>query len=323
MTLEKRAIFIPAVGPQFWGYWKNAFDYKGHDFKWFTESSLFSYPFAFVSFGTKDTWYWRDESGYPEDGLIITDSGGFQIAKGKSICPEASLRWQEDNCDIGFNLDVPIINGGNLGTCLAKSVENFRFFEKKRKNYNMKLYNVLHGRTLQEIETWYNAVENFNFDGWAIGVKGTIYKQILGYMVLHEKDALNLENSIHLFGTSNLQSMLVLAMLSKHFDTAITFDSSSYSQGARVRDWYFPLSIRHSANFGKNAKKSMTAIPCSCPVCSHTTIEDLYSQTNPAAHLLIALHNLYQFIETNRLIDIMVRKKRSSPIMLNQRESES
>jgi hypothetical protein len=50
----------------------------------------------------------------------------------------------------------------------------------------------------------------------------------------------------------------------------------------------------------------MKAIPCNCPVCSHATIEDLYSQTNPFAHLLIALHNLYQFVETNRRIGIMI-----------------
>src|SRR5271157_661907 len=169
----------------------------------------------------------------------------------------------------------------------------------------MMMYNILHGRNLREIETWYDAAKTFNFDGWAIGTKGGIYKQISAFLVLQEQDALNLKDSVHFFGTSNLQSMIALSMVAKHFDTAITFDSSSYSLVSKFRNWHFPLSVRNVANFGRNAKKSMKAIPCTCPVCIHATINDIYSQTNYAAHLLIALHNLYQFVETNRIIGIM------------------
>lgn len=237
----------------------------------------------------------------------MTDSGGYQIAQGKAVCAEASLRWQEDNCDVGFNLDVPLTDRGHFDMCLRESVENFKVFEKKRKNYNMRLYNVLHGRSLPEIETWYGAVKDFNFDGWALGIKGTIYMQILAYLVLHENNALNLKDCFHLFGTSSVRSMLALAVLSKHFDTAITFDSSSYSRESKFRSWNFQGSIRHKAGFGRNAKRALKAIPCRCPVCSNATIEDLYKQTEPSvAHLLIAMHNLYQYIEINRNIGIMV-----------------
>ncbi len=318
MTLpRRRATFIPTVGPQFFSYWKKGYKHNGFDFKWFTPNSFFQYPYALInaSSGIQDAWWWRKETGYSKDAIMMTDSGGYQIEsyakKGRSakISAGSSLRWQEANSNIGFNLDIPVTENDNFDMCLKKSIKNFDLFERNRKNYTMKMYNVLHGRTLQEIETWYDAVKDFNFDGWAIGIKGrrgSIYKPLLGYMVLHENNALNLKDNLHFFGTSSLKSMLALAMLSKHFDTAITFDSSSYSRVSQFRTWYFPSSIRHAANFGRNEKKGMKAIPCRCPVCSHATINDLYSQTNPATHVLIALHNLCQFIETNRRIGIMV-----------------
>ncbi len=313
-SLEKRATFIPACGPQFFSYWKKKLMFNGKDLKWFSPASFFWYPYALINAtsGIQNAWWWRDETGYPKDAIMMTDSGGYQVAscarKGKSAKIDAgsSLRWQEANSDIGFNLDIPVTTNDNFDVCLRKSKYNFDLFEKKRQNYNMKLYNVLHGRNLPEIEKWYNAVKDFDFDGWAIGIKGSIYKQILAYMVLHEKDALNLKDHMHIFGTSSLPSMFALDMLSKHFDTAITFDSSSYSRVSQYRNWYFPSSIRHAAHFGRNARKSMKAILCNCPVCSHVTIEDLYSQTTPTAPLLIALHNLYQYTEANRIIGIMV-----------------
>jgi tRNA-guanine family transglycosylase len=316
MTLDKRAIFVPAVGPQFFSYWKKNLTYKGFDFKWFTASSFFQYRYALISasFGINNAWYWRDETGYPKDGLLMTDSGGYQIAsyerKGMKakISSEASLRWQENNSDIGFNLDVPLTDN-SFDACLNRSLANFQLFERKRRNYNMKLYNVLHGRDLQEIEAWYAAVKDFDFDGWAIGVKGNIYTQILAYLVLHEKDAPNLQDNIHIFGTANLQSMIALAMLSKHFNTAITFDSSTYSRASGFRDWYLPMDVRHKLSLGRNAERSMVFNPCKCPVCSNSTLDDLYSQIDPRTSLLIALHNLYQFIKVNEIIDMKVENE--------------
>jgi len=310
MAREKRAIFVPAIGTQFVSAWRSNITYKGFNYAWWTAPSFFNYRYALISapFGIKNDIWWRDQCGYPKDSLLMTDSGGFQIcssAKNGKPAPigvNASLRWQEKNSDIAFNLDVPLVTNGAFDICLKKSLANFTTFERNRENYDMKLYNILHGRNLREIETWYIAVKDFDFDGWGIGIKGGIYKQVFAYLMLHEKDAPNLQDNMHLFGTSSLPCMLALAMLSKHFGTALTFDSSSYNTGARFRSFNLPLDVRHKKSFGREAERMM-ANPCHCPVCSSATLEDLYSQTNPATPLLLSLHNLYQYIEVNKIIN--------------------
>ena len=124
-------------------------------------------------------------------------------------------------------------------------------------------------------------------------------------MFLHEMNAPNLNTNFHMFGISGIKNMLVMAMLSNHFDDALTFDSSSYNSGSRFKRFYFPKDIRFSTSFGRNAKKSMKSIPCNCPVCRHTSIDDLYRQNGSESNLL-ALHNLYQFIEVNKIVNALI-----------------
>jgi tRNA-guanine family transglycosylase len=260
----------------------------------------------------KSAIYWRDEVGYPRDGILMTDSGGYQIGSsnrsGKSakISPRASLRWQERNADIAFNLDVPLTNDSDFEVNLQKSLENYALFARERENYEMKLYNVLHGHNLIQFENWLSTVRDFEFDGWAIGSGSNIYVKVLAYLVLHEQDAPNLNGNIHFSGTSSLTSMLAFSMLSNRFSTSITFDSSSYITGAKYRDWLPPMSIRQPVQVGKAAQNRMEVNPCGCPICRVCTIDDLYSQTNRATPMLLSLHNLYQFIAVNDFINRLV-----------------
>lgn len=313
INLEKQANYVPAIGEQFITYWNKSHSYKDFDFKFFTEKSLFKYKYMLA------TAYYRiiqgdndHRSSYPDDIVFIADSGGYQIEsfsrKGKvvNITPMQVLRWIEQNADIGMNLDVPPWNTFN--DPLKRSVENFGIFEKNRINYNFKLYNVLHGKSLNEITTWYNAVKQFSFDGWAIGIDpaANVYLQLIGYMYLHEHDALNLSGSCHFFGMSGLPNMISLAMLSNYFDTAITFDSSSYNIGSRFRHYTMPENIRYRVKFGRDSRKQLKSMPCSCPVCCNTTISELYVQDDIIAPLLISLHNLYQHIKVNKFVNTIV-----------------
>jgi tRNA-guanine family transglycosylase len=313
MYLEKQANYIPAIGEQFISYWKRNHRYKNFDLKFFTEQSFFKYRYMLATAYYRITQNDNDHrSTYPDDAVFIADSGGYQMesfsraGKNVDITPMQVLRWIENNSDIGMNLDVPPWN--TFKDPLKRSIENFALFEKNRVNYNFKLYNVLHGKSYEEINTWYNAVKKFNFDGWAIGIDPAtnIYLQIIGYMYLNEKDALNLNGFCHFFGMSGLQNMISLAMLSNYFDTAITFDSSSYNVGSRFRKFMLPNNIRYQWNMGREKPRKINNIPCNCPVCRNTTIEELYIQTDDMAPLLISLHNLYQYIETNKYVNTIV-----------------
>lgn len=310
VALENRAIYIPAVGYTFWDKWKkNRRHRECYDLKWFSPRSFFCYPYALISafYGKDYDRYWRHKSGYPKDYLLITDSGGYQLIENPSaIEPNASLRWQERNADVGFVLDVPPRKGSNFGDCLKKSVKNFQIFEQNRKNYDMKLYNVLQaGQNMNEMEMWYNAVKSFDFDGWCLSASS--YKiQVQGYLMLHLEDARNLNGNFHLFGSTSMRTMFTMAMISHYFETPITFDSTSYTIGSRYREFLRPMNLKEPLSFGRNAKR-IEVNPCNCPVCSRVTLDDLYSQERDAlAPLLLDLHNMYWTIEVNKKINNLV-----------------
>ena len=314
--LEKKAIFVPVMPDMVRSdFWKKNYLYNDHDIKYFTPKSFFRYNYILTSTYyeiDKKTENFRSSYEYPEDYILITDSSGFQMAtfaranKKFGMSPLQILRWMEANANIAMNLDVPPWDDFNAS--MKASKENFKFFETNRLNYDMKLYNILHGKTLDEMKTWYHNVKDFNFDGWALGVRpaDNVYLQVLGYMFLHENDASHLNTNFHMFGISGIKNMLVMAMLSNHFDSAITFDSSSYDSGTRFRRFHFPKDLRFSTDFGRSATRSMKSIPCNCPVCRNTTIEMLYKQNGPEAYLLLPLHNLYQYIEVNRMVNALV-----------------
>lgn len=311
----KNAIYVPASGGQFEYHWRTwpDFEYNGYDLRYFTNKSMFKCSHllanAYTNLKIPNS---REIYRYPKSATLIGDSGGFQIAtsakKGNTvkISPLDILHWLESNVDIGMNLDIPAWI--NFEKSLKDSIENFQIFENNRTNYNIKFYNVLHGNNLPQIEQWYDATKDFNFDGWALGIKppSNVFMQALGFMVLHENNAKDLIDNVHFFGMSSLRNMLALSMIAKHFDCNITFDSSSFNMGSRTRMYYLPTSTRNSISFGRDTKPLIQKLPCHCPVCRVSNIRDMYDQTNGTLPgILICLHNLYQYVERNRLINIM------------------
>ncbi len=312
---KNTSTYFPAAGPQFEGtYWKQEFKIcDKYSTKWFREDSFFHYPYLLTNaFNNINIPNYRTFQEFPRDNgnhILIGDSGGFQIVsyarKGHTINvePISILRWEEANCDIGMNLDVPLLD--NFGMSLAKSVENFHTFENSRQNYDMLLCNVLHGRNLKEISKWYNTVKNFDFDGWAIGIKppNNVYLHLLAYLFLHENNAKGLENYCHFFGVASPRNMVVLAMLADKLKMSIGFDASSYNVGSTAREFFMPNNIGSHYYLGsKNSGQRLTGSICDCPVCKNTSIEDIYADTGGSG-IIICLHNLYSTIETNRVIN--------------------
>lgn len=315
--IKKGSNYVPAIGDNIITNWLRNTKHAEKGFRFFDNgNSFFDYKFlltsAYYRIMDNDEDH-RKTVNYPDDTIIISDSGGFQILsytkKGNpiKITQIEILRWMENNADIAMNLDVPPATG-NFDASLKKSVENFTFFENNRNNYDMKLYNILHGKTLDEIKTWYTTVKDFNFDGWALGIHPStnVYLKLVAYFYLMEKGETSQLTNAHFFGVSGPSNMISLAMLAKNFDAALTFDSSTWTCGQRFRDFYLPLDIRHCVRFGRKFKNTINSVPCDCPVCKTNDIITMYDQTNPMSSLLLSYHNLYQYIEVNRMINTMI-----------------
>jgi tRNA-guanine family transglycosylase len=315
--IQKGSNYVPAIGDNIITNWLRNTTHQGKGFRFFdNNNSFFNHKYLLMSAYyriTDEDHNHKQLLNYPSDTTVISDSGGYQVMsfgkKGNPIkvTQMQVLRWMENNSDIGMNLDVPPVE--NFSSALTKSVENFKFFETNRLVYdNFKLYNILHGRTLDQIKQWYNAVKHFQFDGWAIGVHPStnVYLKLIAYLYLLENGETSPLTNTHFFGVSGPANMLSLAMVAKKFDAALTFDSSSWSWGQRFRDWWFPLDVRHCVRLGREFKNTINSIPCDCPVCRTMDISQLYDQTNPMTPLLLSFHDLYQYIEVNRMINIMI-----------------
>ena len=185
-------VWFPAVNPIFERCWEKNINIKDqYDTKWFGNKSFFNYPYLLTTaFNNFDDLDYRAQHNINPNITLLGDSGGFQLASYErknisvNISPINILRWLESNCDIGMNLDYPLVKDFNVS--LKKSIDNFKLFESSRTNYDMILCNVLHGRTYKELITWYNNVKDFNFDGWAIGIKPIkdIYFVVFAYLLL-------------------------------------------------------------------------------------------------------------------------------------------
>lgn len=336
-----KAIYVPAIGEQFNSVWLRGLKYKGkdgkeYDMKFFTNESHFNMNVALQSayygingVGKNKSMKYRNMIGFPHDKILIGDSGGFQIAsfciRGEvcDLTPIESLRWMEDNVDIAMNLDVPPNLDGNPNyedfiKALNQSVENFALFQRERKNYNMKLLNVLHGENVKLMDVWYDKVKDFKFDGWAIGMKPPFEPMIqaLGFMYLWEKGEYEKDSctNIHFFGTSgkHVVPTIVYAANKLQKKIMVTYDSSSYNIGSIYRTYYLPFDLGPHLSFGDKYKlvnPHLKDLPCKCPVCRTITSIDELNTKDIYAGTLISLHNLYQYEYYNDILTSLVTDK--------------
>ena len=328
-----KAEYVPAQGEQLSSVYKRKLEYNGFDMKYWTKKSHFEHNIMLQSVyyaknGVFKGENFREGVNYPKDKTLVFDSGGFQIASFKKkgeVCdlsPIDSLRYQEANCDIGMNLDIPptldkVPTFSDFNIALKQSVDNFKLFETKRENYKMQLLNVLHGETLPLQERWYNAVKDFNFDGYAIGMKPPWDPMIqaMGFMYLWERGEYDKDSfkHLHFFGTSGKHVVPTLAYCaSKLKKQRVTYDSSSYNIGSIFRTYYLPYDIGPNLSFGDKFKiqnPKITSLPCSCPVCKSIDDINVLNTKDIYAGTLISLHNMFQYIQYNDTVNSLVNQK--------------
>ena len=116
-------------------------------------------------------------------------------------------------------------------------------------------------------------------------------------VIISSKKGLAPSRPVHLFGAGHPMIFPLAALLGCDL-----FDSSSYAKYAYDGRMMFP--------WGTEKLDEMTEFPCSCPVCSRYTPEEVRKMPERERHRLIALHNLYVSFTELRKVREAIRKGR-------------
>lgn len=290
------------------------------DLSWWRDKSILKYNNILISaFYGKSHPSLREEFKIGNNVRLFGDSGGFQIEslmqlKGReiSISPLEVLEWEEKNCDVGFVLDYPLIEGdrqhfeGNM----EKSFNNFKIMSGAyNNNSKMKLYNILqsYGPNIGYLEDWYNKMSCFeNLKGWGISCNPAMssyrtYQLALCGAYMIDK---GIKQNLHFlaFGGSMIP---ILAYLSQYVDN-ITFDSSSWGEGNRRRNYFSPYGIPSAGKifFGDKINNKLKQLPCGCPVCQKVGNNfGFFNDNGSTPGAIMSLHNLWVIINFTNMCD--------------------
>ena len=289
------------------------------------------YPYFLISAGANyRNMNARKDFGLTDDVLVVGDSGGFQIKTGnlkwKPELKETILRWLENNCDIAMNLDIP--PGGKVFTdyneCLKMSVENFEFFSNNRVKGSADFINILQAGFDSKTLEWYNAVKDFEFEGWSIGgVQGSKLSSMLYAIaiLLDGKEHLKQNNKwLHLLGTAKVSDFFMLQQLQNSLSSVgsnmrVTTDSSSPDYAVVFGGYYMNYSLKkmniESVNLPKKEDIFHNELPLPCitkfddMLDGCLTYQDIFEWTR-SAFAGMSTHNLYVLIECiNKIKQIM------------------
>jgi hypothetical protein len=117
---------------------------------------------------------------------------------------------------------------------LNGTIYNNKFFQKNRLGQT-KFLNVLQGDDWETAQTWYDAIKDFEFEGWAMGGINMCDMEVLlkRLIIMRDEKKLDKKNWIHVLGTSQLDWACFLTQIQRQLrehvnpDVTISFDSAS------------------------------------------------------------------------------------------------
>jgi len=240
------------------------------------------------------------------DGPIMTDSGAYQllIYGGVDTNPEEIVRFQERiKSDIGVILDTP--TGGFASREEAERTvhETVRRAEASiayREDDSMLWAGpVQGGRHLDLVEASARKMGALDYDLHPLGSPVQIMEEYdyapLVDMIVTAKKALPPERPLHLFGAGH--PMLLPLAVALGCDL---FDSAAYALFAKDDRYMMPnRTVR---------LEDLTELPCCCPVCSSTDLEELKGLPKMQREVTIARHNLYITMQEMKAIKQSIRE---------------
>jgi 7-cyano-7-deazaguanine tRNA-ribosyltransferase len=256
------------------------------------------------------------------NGPIMTDSGTFQsyIYGDINVEPTEIVEFQRDiGSDIGTILDVfglpdqtkkEAVKGVNETIKRAKQASKIKRKMNLACTVQGSIYADLRERCAKELS-------DINADFYPIGgvvpfMENQRYLD-LTQIILSSKKGLDPSKPVHLFGAGHpLIFPLAVAL------GCDLFDSSAYVKYANDNRMIF--------YWGTEKLDDLTELPCSCPVCSKYTADELKKIDKKQRTLEIAKHNLYvsfeeikkirNAISNGNLWELVERRANSNPYLL-------
>ncbi|WP_435196285.1 tRNA guanosine(15) transglycosylase TgtA [Natronomonas sp. EA1] len=257
-------------------------------------------------------------------GAIMTDSGSFQLAEygDISVTTEEILQFQHDiGSDIGTPVDIPTppdVSREQAERDLATTKQRLEIAEGV--DVGEMLVNApVQGSTYPDLrEEAARHAYSTSLDVFPVGAVVPLmndyrYAEMVE-AVLAAKRGLGADAPVHLFGAGH-PMMFALAVAAG----CDLFDSAAYALYARD-DRY--LTVR-----GTEKLADLDYFPCSCPVCSDTTPDEVRSLDGDTRERTLARHNLHvtyeelrrvkQAIRSGNLLELVEERARSHPAMLD------
>jgi len=256
------------------------------------------------------------------DGPIMTDSGTFQsyIYGDIDVKPTEIVEFQRDiGSDIGTILDVfgtPDQTRKEAEKGVNETIKRAKQALKIKGEMNLAC--TVQGSIYPDLrEKCAKELSNIDADFYPIGgvvpyMENQRYSDLV-QTILVSKKGLNPSKPVHLFGAGHpLIFPLAVAL------GCDLFDSSAYVKYANDNRMIF--------YWGTEKLEDLTELPCSCPVCSKYTVNELKKIDEKQRTLEIAKHNLYvsfeeikkirNAISNGSLWELVERRANSNPYLL-------
>ena len=255
------------------------------------------------------------------DGLVMTDSGGYQALEygGVDVSYEEIAGFQ---VAIGSDLAVTLDRPTGLTSSREHAVETVEYsLDNALKT--LRVYGdggtvwvgpVQGGLFLDLLARSTRNLVEAGFEFLALGSPVQVMENYmfteLVRMISRARKVMPYSMPLHLFGAGHPLTMALSVALG-----CDTFDSASYILFARQE--------RYMTERGTVELKRMQYLPCSCPVCSTTSVGDLTSMGRDERVKKLALHNLFllrkellacrEAVTEGRLWDLVEEKAAAHP----------
>jgi 7-cyano-7-deazaguanine tRNA-ribosyltransferase len=280
---------------------------------------------AYIIYKSRDLRKKAREKGVHElletDMPVMTDSGSYQLSEygDVEVSSEEIVRFQvEIKSDIIVPLDIPTPPDAEFQQAemeMMISVE--RALEALKIAKGKDVAGVIQGSIYEELrERCASLLSQYPFSIYPIGAAVPLLEEYrfseIVRIIMASKRALRFDAPVHLFGAGHPMFLsLAVAM------GCDLFDSAAYALYARDN--------RYLTEYGTVYLEDLKYFPCSCPICSSYTPDEL--RKDEEKFKLLSMHNLYvtfeelrrvkQAIVEGSLSELIEQRVRAHPLLLN------